>query len=227
MKEKQQYICEKCDKEFNSQRECERHEENCQVIHNFLCDKCGKIIKYVLDMDGMNGDNINLYWNSEECHHINLGRPGYGSGLDGCEVDFNLCDDCLRELIDSFTIEGQEKVINSGSNQYLSSEDWIRLHNGEMSDEEMEENHMYSPRQIKAYEERFPVCSNVKIIVYNDESSGARCPYGASGDKDGSTRNGNGDNHCFGCESFKEREEGQEIPIVKDKEYKKRGLKLA
>jgi len=213
MLEKAQYVCEKCEKEFNSERECGDHEKNCQVIHRFLCDKCGKTIEYCLDIES---DNFNTYWNSEECHRIDLGRPGYGSGLDGCEVNFNLCDDCLIELINSFTIEGREKVINSGSNQYLSSEDWIRLQKGEMSDEEMEENHMYSPRQNKAYEERFPICNRVEIIVYEDSSSGSRCPYGAFGDKIGGTKDSGGDNNCFECKSFKVRELGQEIPMVND-----------
>jgi hypothetical protein len=81
----------------------------------FKCDKCGFEREYTPNS-----------FDEEGCWNISLGRAGYGSTLDGCEVDFDLCDKCLRELVDSFTIEGQERVLNSGSNQYGSSEDWIK-----------------------------------------------------------------------------------------------------
>lgn len=204
------YACEKCGREFQFEYDCKRHEEHCGVKHKFTCDKCGKSIEYSPDIYS------DSYFEMEGCHTINLGRPGYGSGLDGCDVCFDLCDDCLIELINSFTIEGQEKVYNSGSNTFLSSEDWIRVHKGEMPDEEMEEKHMYSPRQIKAYQERFPVCDKVNIVEYSDGSKGSRCPFGAFGESDGNYGR-NISSECFQCEQFKER--NGEIKVIHDSNY--------
>jgi hypothetical protein len=166
-------------------------------IKMFVCDKCGQVITF-----------------SERCHHINLGRPGYGSGLDGCDVEFNLCDDCLIAFINTFTVEGQEKVHNSGSNAYLDTDTWIKLHKGEMSDEEKEEHGLISNRQRQAYYERYPVCSRVKIKEYNDGSKGSSCGS-AFGKGNGEADSLNVWTECYGCESFRQRKDGDPIPVTK------------
>lgn len=203
MKKVEVYHCEKCDLEFNDEEECLEHESSCGKPIINKCDKCGT-------EEDVGDDEYG--WKSEGWYHIDLGRPGYGSGLDGCEVQFSLCDDCLISFIDSFTIEGQEKVINSGSNAYLSSEDWIRVHKGEMPDEEMEAKGMYSPRQIKAYEERFPTCSNVYINEYKDGSKGSRCNLNAFGDENGNCGL-NVSSKCFDCSLYKKREDGEQVEV--------------
>ena len=124
----EEYYCEKCNEEFLSKSECEQHEKDCQSTYIFKCDKCGKEIEYTNDYKN---DDIWLYFNSNECHHVELGSPGYGSKLDSCEIDFNICDDCLHDFVSTFTWEGQEKIFNSGCNRYVSSEDWIRVNKGE------------------------------------------------------------------------------------------------
>lgn len=203
MKKVESYFCDKCEWKFDNEEDCLEHEEACGKSIINKCDKCGK-------EEDVGDDEYG--WKSEGWYNINLGRPGYGSGLDGCDVEFLLCDDCLIEFINSFTVEGQEKVINSGSNTYLSSEDWIRVHKGEMPDEEMEEKGMYSPRQIKAYEERFPTCDKVYISEYHDGSRGSICRMNAFGDENGNCGL-NVSEECFECSHYNKREDGKEIPI--------------
>lgn len=93
---------------------------------------------------------------------VDLGLVGIGSKFDGSFVRFKICGDCLSEfrklspehnhfvdwtninsieyddflydLVRTFPLERQEEIFNSGSNTYLSSEDWIRYEKGEMSD---------------------------------------------------------------------------------------------
>lgn len=212
---KEKFYCERCNGEFNSKYECEEHEKNCGVTKKFVCDKCGKVTEY-LKGTPRNADECFLQCNIEGCHTINLGRPGYGSKLDGCDVEFNLCDDCLVELIESFTLEGQANIHNSGSNTYGTNEEWIRYQKGEMTDEEIEEYGCYSPRQIKAYQERFPMCNKVKIIEYSDGSKGSRCINLAHGEEDGTCDKYNISNACYQCKYFEERGEKEEILIIKE-----------
>lgn len=208
MKVDTKYNCEICESTFSSESDCATHEENCRPhIESFTCDKCGETEEWE-----KNDDWAEI--NHEGCHYINLGQMGYGSGLDGSIVKFQICDKCLIEFVKSFTLEGQEKILNSGSSHYMPSEDWIREAKGEFSDEDYEDHGMYSPRQIKAYEVRFPVCNKVFINVYKDGSSGSRCAYGAFGHKDGTAEGHQPSQNCYECESFKLREEGKEIPIV-------------
>lgn len=117
------------------------NEEDC------LCSKCGKV-------------------QDEDMLKVDLGQAGYDSAFDGSFVRFNVCDNCLIEfkshpsesynfpdyldaprkyddflyrLVKSFPLEHQEPILNSGSNTYLSSEDWIRYESGEISDIEKHE----------------------------------------------------------------------------------------
>jgi hypothetical protein len=209
MRKIETYACSNCDDTFDNEYECNKHEETCGKSIINTCDKCGC-------QEDVGDDEYG--WKSEGWYPINLGRPGYGSGLDGCDVAFLLCDDCLINFIQSFTVEGQEKVFNSGSNQYLSTEDWIRVEKGEMPDEEMEEKHMYSPRQIKAYEEQFPICDKVKIVEYKDGSRGSNCPLGAFGDEYGNCGL-NPSTSCFNCEMYNKRHEGEKIDITHNEHY--------
>lgn len=81
----------------------------------FICDKCGKEIEYA--PKGNYGEN-----GTHGCWNIYLGRAGYDSKLDGSEINFDLCDDCLYDFIHTFNEEGRERVLNSGSNTWYGDE---------------------------------------------------------------------------------------------------------
>lgn len=57
------------------------------------CDKCGKVIKF-------NPETENLlrreYW------EINLGMAEFGSQLDGDIIQFEICDNCLSNILNQF-----------------------------------------------------------------------------------------------------------------------------
>jgi hypothetical protein len=63
----------------------------------FQCDKCGKEEEY--EATSSRRDDVVT---KEGCWSIDLGRAGYGSRLDCCDVKFDLCDDCLCEFIETF-----------------------------------------------------------------------------------------------------------------------------
>ena len=63
---------------------------------------------------------------------------------------------------------------------------------------------MYSPSEIKAYEDRFPNCKHVEIKVYNDGSSNSECLFSAFGDENGSYGS-NVSDKCFLCSCYEER----------------------
>lgn len=102
------YICSICGK-FQSENITEMidHEETCGKENLFICHKCGKEIKW-------NSNDINAFETKNQCHHINLGRMGYGSILDGSLIDIQVCDSCLEEWISTFKFKGD--IYNSGSN---------------------------------------------------------------------------------------------------------------
>lgn len=110
------YICEVCNSKFNSREECLKHEEECygRVI-NFTCDKCGKNIQWI------DNDNAEALIKSNISHYVYLGRMGYGSKLDGSDISFYICDECLYDLIQTF--KNKDKIICSGSNCYFEYED--------------------------------------------------------------------------------------------------------
>lgn len=205
MKTNVTYQCEICEHVFTSLTDYEKHESLCDPKESFTCDKCGKKKEWSKNSD-------NKYSHLQQCHYIELGRLGYGSGLDGCDVNFRICDECLIEFIDSFTLEGQEKVLNSGSNWRMPSGDWIREAKGEFTDEDYESYGMYSPRQIKAYQERYPVCN--KVVIYETTTNGdvaSECICGAFGDGKGDAFNDYACTECFGCIFFEERKLGERL----------------
>ncbi len=89
------FICEKCDKEFTNELECLDHESECDMETVFTCYKCGETYKW----------KKNDYLTINQCHHINMGVLGYGSKLDSCLVEFDICDNCLYDIIDSFLLK--------------------------------------------------------------------------------------------------------------------------
>jgi hypothetical protein len=80
----------------------------------FECDKCGKIIEYI-------PNNRYDFVEENQCWSFKTGRAGYGSKLDGSDVNFDLCDDCLYEFINTFKYK--DRIFNSGSNCYYPEEE--------------------------------------------------------------------------------------------------------
>jgi hypothetical protein len=163
-----------------------------------------------------------------------LGR-GYGSIFDSCSFMIQLCRKCykpeyetwfnekpvlddyierykyeekIEELISSFPIENQEYIWNGADGFWMDRQDWIDMQLGILPDEKYEEYGMYSPRQIKAYEERFTTCEHPVNVVYDDGSKACWCPFGASGGY-GQKTEPNISIECFNCEYYKKRE----VPI--------------
>ncbi|MGG3890215.1 hypothetical protein [Metabacillus fastidiosus] len=116
----------------------------------------------------------------------------------------------IIEFVDTFPLEGQELFWNRCASgacaDVMNSQDWIDDKLGILPDEVYEEEYnMYSPRQIKAYEERFPTCEHPVNAVFNDKSKGCYCPFGASGNY-GQEADINISEECYGCQKYKKRE---------------------
>jgi DNA-directed RNA polymerase subunit RPC12/RpoP len=99
------YKCEKCGQEFNNEQECINHEQNCNPMITYVCDKCGKTESY-----GIN-ELIPAMW-----HSFDFGEPSYNSKLDGKLVKFELCDQCLFEFVNSFKYK--DNILNSNEEKW-------------------------------------------------------------------------------------------------------------
>lgn len=127
---KTKYFCETCGEEFNTEKGCIRHEKECDPIEYHTCTKCGESKSWTKRNDGQ-GHYI------EGWHKIYLGRQGYGSNLDGSDVNFELCDQCLCEYIETFI--HKEDIYNSGSNSYYDPDDCFDDYQEDNNNESKEE----------------------------------------------------------------------------------------
>lgn len=69
----------------------------------FTCNKCGK--EELI--------SSNDYAGLARWHHFDAGVAGYGSVLDSCNIQFDLCDECLNEMVNSF-LHKDEILHNEG-----------------------------------------------------------------------------------------------------------------
>lgn len=118
-------------------------------------------------------------------------------------------EDELWEYIDNLPIQGRQFVMNefsdgAGACYTLEPQDWIDYKLGILPHDKCKEYGLYSCEEIKAYEERFPICEHPVNIVYKDGSVGCRCPYGAFGNKDQELSR-NISEECYQCDFFKKR----------------------
>lgn len=97
------YVCEVCDMQFSYRGDCYEHEKECSSSKIFECDKCGTIIEW-------DSNNELDEFIENECWNVDLGVAGYGSLMDGGRIDFNMCDECLKDLVMSFTLNGLLKL---------------------------------------------------------------------------------------------------------------------
>ena len=126
----------------------------------------------------------------------------------------------IIDFIDTLPIQGQELFWNRCASgaiaYYMDSQDWIDMKLGILPDEKYEAYYMISPRQIKAYEERFTTCEH-PVNVYSNIGEGfeyCMCPFGAKGEY-GQKASSDASIECFNCEHYKKRENN-----IKEMDYK-------
>ena len=129
-----------------------------------------------------------------------------------CEIYKN--EDKINALVKSFPINNQEYFYNSDMygefcSQPIDRQDWIDMKNGVMEDEMYKFYKMYSPSEIKAYQDRFTTCQHPWNGVYSDGSIGCYCTNGASG-RENQVASPNISTECFNCPAYIIRE----TPIV-------------
>jgi len=93
--------CSKCDKIFegeNAENECLKHEEECNPEITYQCHKCGRVDKW-------NMFDHNAYIKENQWNSFDLEKKGYGSKLDGCSIHFDLCDECLISILETFRLK--------------------------------------------------------------------------------------------------------------------------
>jgi len=113
----------------------------------------------------------------------------------------------ILEFINQMPLSGQELFyarFGSGANSDLMrGQDWINYALGKLSHEKCNQYGYYSPEEIKAYQERFPLCDKIKSIIYENEEFKEynifklRCPFGAEDNQINS--------QCYECRLFIER----------------------
>lgn len=159
---------------------------------------------------------------------------GYGSIYDMMDTRFQCCDECdipefekwffenpiiddyvenykyednIYRLIKNLPLESQELFENRfNTEDYpMEPQDWIDYELGELPHEKCNEYSLYSPEEKTAYREKFSTCEQVVNVVYNDDSKGSRCPFGAFGDYDQKVSI-NIWEECYGCKYYKKRE---------------------
>jgi len=74
------------------------------VFHK--CYMCGKDESLPPEPNFSNSNScLNELYHINRWHDISVKRPGYGSALDGLNINFELCDECLEHLINSLYLK--------------------------------------------------------------------------------------------------------------------------
>lgn len=121
-------------------------------------------------------------------------------------------DDEMDKYLCNLPLESRELVFNRNaygacSGDPMDAQDWIDYQLGIISHGKCKEYGMYSPDEIAAYEDRFPICQYPAEIIYNDGSKGCWCLFGAHGKlNDGVVSvGGNISSKCYKCKYYKQR----------------------
>lgn len=192
--------------------------------------------------------------NKENIHTYRINYRGYGSMFDNDNTKLQLCDSCNQEelkeyfneepeiedgycenylheedilnFVNTLPIQGQELFKNTcSSDSYLEPQDWIDIELELAPDEIYKRYSMYSPSEIKAYEDRFPTCKQVYKKVWNDGSSGCWCNFGANGNSDGSASEYNVSDECYYCKHY-EKKIDNDIKVIHEPIIHKSNIKL-
>jgi len=71
-----------------------------QQVYETYCNKCGKEL--------YNSENENIIFDFPHEFEIIF---GYGSSLDGDKWNFDLCSDCIIELVETFQIPVEKEIL--------------------------------------------------------------------------------------------------------------------
>ena len=115
----------------------------------------------------------------------------------------------ILDFINQMPLSGQELFyakFGKGINKNLmKGQDWIDYTLGILPHEKCKEYGYYSPQEIQAYQERFPICEHPANRIYDDESKNSWCPFGAIGEYNQKCYENGKDDNCYKCEYFQER----------------------
>jgi hypothetical protein len=100
-------------------------------------------------------------------------------------------EDKMWGYINNLPIQSRELCENKycfgwNADHIMNAQDWIDYQLDILPHEKCKKYHLYSPDEIKAYNNRFPTCNKVYKEIFPDGSSGCRCSCGAHGNSDGS-----------------------------------------
>ena len=160
---------------------------------------------------------------------------GYGSYFDGSNFTIQLCDKCknyidpiwfneeptvdnkyfenyryedeINKFIGTWIIENQEYILNELDIGFMERQDWIDYKKGILSDEKIEEYGYYSPRQIKAYYERFPTCNYPINVILSQFQSCCHCEHGSGGSYGQIANIDDCSKECYLCKYYIKRSE--------------------
>ena len=146
---------------------------------------------------------------NEELIFLHVAHRGYGSLFDSCRFTVQLCNTChqpeykqwfeekpklinrmehyqfeekIQLLVNQFKIKNREYVWNGMSGYYMQRQDWIDMEKEVLPEHKYQDHGMYSPRQINAYKEQFPICDYPVNVSFSDGSKNSMCVHGAIGD---------------------------------------------
>lgn len=192
-----------------------------------VCFKClseeNNINKYVLSCRGYGSifDSFNsIIQLCENCNCEDLSiwvneSPVIENGY----VENYKYEDKLWNFVNSLPLLGRELFENQCADgagcHPIDSQDWIDIELGVAPDSLYKEYDMYSPSEIKAYEDRFPTCENVYLKTYADGSKTSVCRYGASGNEYGECSR-NISIECYTCKRYSKK--GFDILEKEDKD---------
>jgi hypothetical protein len=120
-------------------------------------------------------------------------------------------EDEIYAYIHKLPIESRELFYNEfsfghdGGNRRMEAQDWIDYELDILPHEKCKEYGMYSPEEIKAYREQFPICEHTVNTIYEDGSKGCRCPFGGFGEYGGAADKYNIWDDCYQCSYFTKR----------------------
>jgi hypothetical protein len=118
-------------------------------------------------------------------------------------------EDEIFEFVKQMPLAGQElfwgRYGYGACAGYMSGQDWIDYELGILPHKKCKKYGYYSPQEKEAYHKRFSVCDKVKFIIYNDNSNGCHCPFGAFGNNDGTSEGHQTQSGCYKCKMFKTR----------------------